>query len=450
MAQKSNLTRNARGLFLRNLGWKRSGAGYTQHKFYLGRDESTATLVSLRLEELWKQVEDRWEREIQSQSTVNAIAGTASLETTSSGHSVFVISGLPKCDREDRPIWDATSLAIAEAIRSGKPVAHVDLPSHLKAHLPESPFIGLWLSELQSYFTGIKIELEHPETQLVAQQSIAQEGRRLVNLGRKMLRPRGAEESLHEAFEAYRAWIAGRYITLEQRMTQWGRGLVRQTNYIQRLVPDQPLAELDSHRIEEIIEVLRMRPKTARGRTASVGWSRNCIKRFRDFVRWLHRSPEFAWRRPTDLEWKAVKIPVTPAEKSAFARTAQVATYSVDELKTLWLYATPFQRLLMLLALNCGFGRAELASLESSDVYLRSRHPHALDLGISSTERDSWIRRVRFTPISSAATALKTSPSRRRKRVIAMPPRAPRPRRWRTPGRVRPRSRRRSRRRCPP
>ncbi|CAN5586058.1 hypothetical protein BH11PLA2_BH11PLA2_46020 [soil metagenome] len=397
MAQKSNLTRNASGLFLRNLGWKRTRSGYTQHKFYLGRDESIAMLASLRLEELWKQIETRWERETKSlQPTMNTLAGTSSLETTSSGHTVLMISGLPETEREDRPVWDATSLVIAEAVRSGKPVAHVELPSYLKAHLPESHFIGLWLSELQACFTGIKIELERPESHLVAQQSIAKEGRRLVDLGRKMLRPRGTEETLHEAFEAYRTWIAGRYQTLEQRMTQWGRGLVRQTNYIQRHVPDQPLAELDSHRIEEIIDLLRMRPKTARGQTASVGWSRNCIKRFHDFVRWLHRSPEFTWRRPADLEWKAVKIPVTTAEKSAFARTAQIATYSLEELKTLWLYATPMQRLLMLLALNCGFGRAEVASLESCDVYLRECHPHERDLGITTTASDSWIRRVRI------------------------------------------------------
>lgn len=179
-------------------------------------------------------------------------------------------------------------------------------------------------------------------------------------------------------------------------MTQWGRSQVRHTNYIQRHLPDQPLSELDSHRIEEILEILRMRPKTARGPTASVGWSRNCIKRFRDFVRWLHRSPEFALQRPTDLEWQAVTIPVTTAERSAYARTTQVATYSLEELKTLWLHAKPFERLLMLLGLNCGFGRAETASLESFDVHLRSRHPHERDLAITTTDADSWIRRVRI------------------------------------------------------
>ncbi|CAN5531102.1 hypothetical protein BH11PLA2_BH11PLA2_46440 [soil metagenome] len=144
MAQKNNLTRNASGLYLRNLGWKRSRTGYTQHKFYLGRDETAATMVSQRLEELWSQVEARWERESKSLPATNtADSGTMNLETTSSGHAVVVISGLPQTEREDRPVWDATSLAIAEAIRSGKPVAHVELPAYLKAQLPESPFIGL-------------------------------------------------------------------------------------------------------------------------------------------------------------------------------------------------------------------------------------------------------------------------------------------------------------------
>ena len=47
---ENTLTRNASGLFLRNPGSKRTPTGYAQHKFYLGRDESAAAMVSLRLE----------------------------------------------------------------------------------------------------------------------------------------------------------------------------------------------------------------------------------------------------------------------------------------------------------------------------------------------------------------------------------------------------------------
>src|SRR5262249_7470126 len=63
MARKSALCRASNGLFVRNLGWKRTPTGFAQHKFYLGRDEPAAGLASLRLERLWEQVCKRWERE---------------------------------------------------------------------------------------------------------------------------------------------------------------------------------------------------------------------------------------------------------------------------------------------------------------------------------------------------------------------------------------------------
>ena len=64
MSVRKELCRASNGVFVRNLGWKVTAAGgYTQHKFYLGREESAAKLVSLRLEQLWKQVSVRWARE---------------------------------------------------------------------------------------------------------------------------------------------------------------------------------------------------------------------------------------------------------------------------------------------------------------------------------------------------------------------------------------------------
>jgi hypothetical protein len=109
----------------------------------------------------------------------------------------------------------------------------------------------------------------------------------------------------------------------------------------------------------------------------------------------LNRSSEFDWKKPADLEFGRINIPLLDQEKSARARRNQVSTYSTHELRTLWEYATPFQRLIILLGLNCGFGRAELASLEMADVLLHQKHPHEHDVGFPSTSNDSWIIRVR-------------------------------------------------------
>src|SRR5262249_55838324 len=128
MARKRDLCKAANGLFVRNLGWKRSAAGYAQHKFYLGRDEAKATLAGLRLEQLWDQVVRRWERE-----------NNTELHPT------------------DRPVWDDVTLAIAEAVRNGEAVARVPLPLPYSVMIPESPLIGLWLDALQNDITVIKV-----------------------------------------------------------------------------------------------------------------------------------------------------------------------------------------------------------------------------------------------------------------------------------------------------
>src|SRR6185437_2278591 len=57
--------------------------------------------------------------------------------------------------------------------------------------------------------------------------------------------------------------------------------------------------------------------------------------------------------------------------------------------------ASPFERLLLLLALNCGFGKAELASLELADVYLDQQHPRSNEVGLETGSIASWILRVR-------------------------------------------------------
>lgn len=60
-------------------------------------------------------------------------------------------------------------------------------------------------------------------------------------------------------------------------------------------------------------------------------------------------------------------------------------------------YAQPFERLLLLLGLNCGFGRAEIASLLIGEVHFNAPHtPRECELlGYTTTAADSFIKRVR-------------------------------------------------------
>ncbi len=406
MAKKMELGRASNGLFFRNLGWKRTEAGYAQQKFYLGRDESKATVANLRLEELWEQVTHCWQREksvyasrerkgSKSQLVPVSIRSPATGKAVDQGMTVLTV-GLPDDDScGERPVWDETTLAIADAIRTGETVARVPLPSHLAASMSETFLASDWLSKLQEEFTGIKLELRDDKAQRYHETYMEQEGHRLIDVGRQMLHKRKGGETLHTALTAHAKWIESNVLSVEGKLTPWGGTQIRQTEFLRRHLPDCPLSELDAERVDQLLGVLKLRPKGEEGKPSSVSWTRNCIKQFRSFLRWLNRTSEFAWKRPVDLETDQIRIPLTPQEKGSQVRSSQVDTYQVEELQTMWEYATPFHRLLLLLGLNCGFGRAEVASLEMLNVLIRQRNPHERDVGCHSTDEDSWIRRIR-------------------------------------------------------
>lgn len=89
-------------------------------------------------------------------------------------------------------------------------------------------------------------------------------------------------------------------------------------------------------------------------------------------------------------------MPELPHEIQAKATTEQVTTFTLAELCILNEYATPLERVLLLLGLNCGFGGAESGTLTLGQVFLHQAHPKADEIGFASTPNDSFIRRVRL------------------------------------------------------
>ena len=365
IARKKSLCRASNGLFVRNIGWKKTTGGYAQHKFYLGREEQKAMLASLRLEQLWEQVSSWWE-------------------------------ALDPVEKDtDRPVWDELTLTIAEAVRNGEAIARVPLPPDLRESPEDGVGVSLWLDDIRKSYPVVQIELASEKAAQSAAAADRQFAESMIETGRELLCVERGGETLHAALDAYTRWIGTKYLGVDKRVTAWGGTRTRQVAFIRSNLPDCPLGELNSQRVEEYIDVLRLRPNGQSGNPVSVSWTSNCIKQFRHFLRWLHKTPEFRWKRPIDLELTPVRIPLSAQEKSALVRSTQVQTYTIEELRRLWEYASPFQRLLILLALNCGFGRAEVASLELAEVLSHQKHPNEREVGYPSREEDGWIRRVR-------------------------------------------------------
>ncbi len=178
--------------------------------------------------------------------------------------------------------------------------------------------------------------------------------------------------------------------------TLWGTGKIRLIQFVAERISDFVLKELDMGKIESILRLLAFRPVSEKtGEPVSVSWTKNAIKEFRQFLRWLHKSKSYGWRRPDDYEVLPVRVGRTQDERARITSLA-VETFSVDELIVLWRYALPWERLLMSLALNCGFGMAEIATLRREEVLFGKPHPFAEQIGLFPADAPcNWIMRLR-------------------------------------------------------
>ena len=157
-----------------------------------------------------------------------------------------------------------------------------------------------------------------------------------------------------------------------------------------------PLGQVGLNAIQGMIDAWRARPPVKRKtKPIAVKTATEHIKQLKNFFKWLHRNDDFAWRKPEDFAELVVSVKANQREKAAKLSPLQVKTFSEEELCLLYKYATPLERVLFLLGLNCGFGAAEISTLLIRDVHLFKRHPSDRILGFTSTDEDSFIKRLR-------------------------------------------------------
>lgn len=88
---------------------------------------------------------------------------------------------------------------------------------------------------------------------------------------------------------------------------------------------------------------------------------------------------------------------IPPDTETVKRRIRTVDTFSLDELRLLNRYATPIERLYLLLGLNCGFGTKEIATLTIGEIFLHQALPADEQevFGFKSTNADSFVSLVR-------------------------------------------------------
>jgi hypothetical protein len=379
MRTTTMLARDARGNYRRDLGWKLGDDGKVrQHKFYLGRDEREATVRYLKLGDCWAAVEKRWQ------------ARRAT----------------------DRPLWDSVTLPIAMCVSRGDDECVLDPADHFRssarvvnvegvdgpvaenmvpAELVDPEALLSWFGRLQTDFGGIiPLRLAGREEAAARVRDTARTFRGMAERAERLAR---GPQMLHAALSAFADALRKKYLDADGRPSEYAVSCGNQIGTIRSHVENMPLDAFGLTQIEGLVDYWRNRPLVRGGRKCSVDTAKNHIKRVRAFVRWLHKSPAFDWRKHADYEVTPVRVPMTAAELADKFGPRQVDTYTVDELAVLWRYAVPRERLLMAVALNCGFGQRELGTLQTREVFLDQPHGHYPGLV------GSFIKKVRVKSI---------------------------------------------------
>jgi hypothetical protein len=429
---------DARGYYTRQIGWKLSRTGkLQQHKFLLGKDRREAEIRERKLRELW----DRYERTAGTSRPTWPEGLMVIAECVAKGSSEIVVQRLPGemqssyVNRilrmqslypvicfiaEDQAAFDVGR----EALQAFHDIA-ASAPAPAISSFPEMSMeqVRVWI-EIQrlseaaglSGLLGIGAWSENPSPMNMSpfdrlgilkpddpnSQTVTEEvARKLRDLNPPSpIRETTVRQNLtlHQALNRYQEYLHKEYFNHETgHVSPWGGIQIRQLTNLQRHHQDVPLSNLDAKSVDELIGYWRRRPCLLNSnQTMSPKSASNYLGTLVRFLNWLHTMQEFGWRKPQDfrdIDRRIRRLPSDHAKRSI----EQVDTFSLGELRLLMRYGLPMDRLLLLLGLNCGFGRAEIGSLLVGEVHLRKAHSprEAEILGFPTTNTDSFIKRIR-------------------------------------------------------
>lgn len=127
------------------------------------------------------------------------------------------------------------------------------------------------------------------------------------------------------------------------------------------------LADLTVAKAQQMVDATRKRPLTFEsGRTTRMTpkSARGINKRIRHFFDWLDLSDQWSWFEPPRFRKVSYSVaPLTADELHEKKIAKENWRLSDEEIRTLYRYATPAERILILLGLNCAFGAGEIGNL---------------------------------------------------------------------------------------
>lgn len=165
---------------------------------------------------------------------------------------------------------------------------------------------------------------------------------------------------LHEAMDDYIQTMRTEHVDPETRKpTAYGNNSVRQVALLKDRHENVMLGQLTLGTIKQAFQYWASRPmKKGTAKPITVRSAENYIKRWKHFLWWLHDSEKYRWKAPSDLLRLKVKVRKTEKETQATISPIQVKSFREEELVILFKYATPLERVYILL----GLGRSRSCS----------------------------------------------------------------------------------------
>lgn len=345
----------ARGLYYRSIGWKLDAKGRrVQPKFRLGRDRPTAQLAYDRLGALWDVVVAEHERR------------------EGPPHGTFEPPG---AEHDTGPLWDETTLQLAEAIRKGQ---HTIVVGPNDSRSDDNVYVN-WLADLRQRFGHIiaivPADAEAAERGREHYQDLVRHRATLTAAAAKVADvpiPVGVTgTTLYQAIDTYADHQR------EHKQTEGARVEAANARRLKDAIRDMDLAEFGYSAMEKLKLYWAGRPKSkATGQPISLTTVDNHLSTARRFANWLDRSSEHDWEMPRHgLDAMKVNLKRLRTGSEISAQRNGVAIFTVAELATLYRHATERERLFMILALNTGGAHAELRTLRRDEVEREAQPP---------------------------------------------------------------------------
>jgi hypothetical protein len=351
------LTQDARGNWRRqNLGLRTTPKGdFTKATFTFGKDFDAACKRVVLLEQMWSAIQTEWEKKPVG----------------------------------PHPVWSSDTYRVALVVARGDSPIHLDVPPTYTARPPgqRDERVAMWHGFLRELFPFLDIRLGSSDDREAAERGaerLTASAMREMEAVATANRVRGCQVGgfLHPALDAY-----GEYLSKKYGRTAYARTQANLIKLLKGHLDNQSLSAMTADRIETVLSYFARRPLSKYDNQPLAFYTcRNVLITFRAFLRWLNRSESFDWELPRAFDFPRVKI-----SKSATDRVRSRRVFKRTELALLWQYALPWDRALMTLALNCGFSKAELSTLQTAEVVRVKGQTHIRRERVKTDAYGEWL-----------------------------------------------------------